>query len=571
VVLKGGRDKRQRREEGKEGGDTSGEETTLVPRLTHDVFCPAFETVVRSLVSRLGDVNSGMSDAALNALGQLARWPEMGATFVAQVGLKRLFKWEELMARCVTNRLLLLRNLLEIAKETGGAGAGVLAAASLKFANDAGAFESTNESIAAAAKKLEEISLGMMGDNAGMLIGDLKGVSLLAELQRAERQRHVKLEKLCEQSKTKGMDLEHLAEAVDKVSTDVDESVARVDAEVDAVFDQMQEKLNTRRAEVKKMLKDIGGAKSAALGKQVGEIREMKKNMEETAKMARNALDMLHLEEYSAMIEPLTKHLEGLGDSYSTLQREACDDSSIAFVGGGREKVVAGIFEHFGAIHSSSDTLPGFQKLAGDVGDGRSPRKGTRKKPGKENKENEGPIAEGSNDDDEYDVLEKSKSIHLTVRALIPRIGDGVTNDEFHEENNGTKDTVVVEIRKGSERQAAKVGHAEILGRVIIVNSIEQPPRDDYKVEQYFESLYTQTEILDIPDGWAESDKKLIKKRRDPVTHRSVPTTRFTKVVRFQGESVWAQKLRREAKLNSIDGGMDWKAEISKVDEVLWK
>ena len=107
----------------------------------------------------------------------------MGATFVAQVGLKRLFKWEELMARCVTNRLLLLYTLLEIAKETGGAGAGVLAAASLKFADDAGAFESTNESIAAAAKKLEKISLGMMGDNAGMLISDLKGVSLLAEVR----------------------------------------------------------------------------------------------------------------------------------------------------------------------------------------------------------------------------------------------------------------------------------------------------------------------------------------------------------------------------------------------------
>ena len=141
------------------------------------------------------------------------------------------------------------------------------------------------------------------------------------QLQRAERQRHVKLEKLCEQSKTKGMDLEHLAEAVDKVSTAVDESVAHVHAEVDAVFDQMQEKLNARRVQVKKMLKDIGGGKSAALGKQVGEIREMKKNMESTAKMARNALDMLHLEEYSAMIEPLTKHLEGLGDNYSKVRR----------------------------------------------------------------------------------------------------------------------------------------------------------------------------------------------------------------------------------------------------------
>ena len=34
------------------GGADDGEEETLVPRLTHDVFCPAFETVVRTLVSR---------------------------------------------------------------------------------------------------------------------------------------------------------------------------------------------------------------------------------------------------------------------------------------------------------------------------------------------------------------------------------------------------------------------------------------------------------------------------------------------------------------------------------------
>ena len=318
----------------------------------------------------------------------------------------------------------------------------------------------------------------MMGDNAGVLISDLKGVSMLAELQRAERQRHVKLEKLCEQSKTKGMDLEHLAESFDKVSMAVDESMARVDAEIDAVFDLMQEKMNKRREEMKKMLKDIGEGKSAALGKQVSDMYEMKNNMEETANMARNALDMLHLEEYSAMIEPLTKHLDGLGESYSRLQREACDDSSIAFVAGGREKVVSDIFKHFGAIHTSSDTLPGFQKLAGDVGDGRSPKKGARKKVegGGEDKENE----ENVEDDEEYDVLKKSKSIHLTVRALIPRLGDGVINDEFHKEQGpgSTKDTVVVEIRKGSEKQAANAGYAEILGRVIVVNRWDSSSRE---------------------------------------------------------------------------------------------
>jgi hypothetical protein len=55
--------------------------------------------------------------------------------------------------------------------------------------------------------------------------------------------------------------------------------------------------------------------------------------------MARNALDMLHLEEYNAMIEPLTKHLEALGNQHSKLQRDACDDASVVFVAGGREKV----------------------------------------------------------------------------------------------------------------------------------------------------------------------------------------------------------------------------------------
>jgi uncharacterized protein with HEPN domain len=117
------------------------------------------------------------------------------------------------------------------------------------------------------------------------LIGDLKGVSLLAELQRAERQRHMRLQKLCEKTKTTTMDLEHLGEAVKKVSMDVEESAARVEAEIDAVFDLMQQKLNERRAEVKKMLGDIGGGKNAALGKQHEEIEDLKKNMEEVRRV----------------------------------------------------------------------------------------------------------------------------------------------------------------------------------------------------------------------------------------------------------------------------------------------
>jgi hypothetical protein len=153
------------------------------------------------MVARLGDVNSGIAEASLQALSQLGGLDCCGPAFVAQVALKRLFRWEEQMTRPVANRLLLLNRLLHTATDSQAAGAAVLAAASLKFANDCGAFESTSDKVNAAAKELEETALKMMGDNAKLLIGDLKGVSLLAELQRAERQRHVKLEKLVEKSK----------------------------------------------------------------------------------------------------------------------------------------------------------------------------------------------------------------------------------------------------------------------------------------------------------------------------------------------------------------------------------
>ena len=173
----------------------------MVPQLTRDEFCPIIESSVRSMVARLGDVNSGIAEASLQALSQLGGLDCCGPAFVAQVALKRLFRWEEQMTRPVANRLLLLNKLLHTATDSQAAGAAVLAAASLKFANDCGAFESTSDKVNAAAKELEETALKMMGDNAKLLIGDLKGVSLLAELQRAERQRHVKLEKLVEKSK----------------------------------------------------------------------------------------------------------------------------------------------------------------------------------------------------------------------------------------------------------------------------------------------------------------------------------------------------------------------------------
>ena len=179
----------------------SSDAPVMVPKLTRDEFCPIIESSVRSMVARLGDVNSGIAEASLQALSQLGGLDCCGPAFVAQVALKRLFRWEEQMTRPVANRLLLLNRLLHTATDSQAAGAAVLAAASLKFANDCGAFESTSDKVNAAAKELEETALKMMGDNAKLLIGDLKGVSLLAELQRAERQRHVKLEKLVEKSK----------------------------------------------------------------------------------------------------------------------------------------------------------------------------------------------------------------------------------------------------------------------------------------------------------------------------------------------------------------------------------
>lgn len=540
------------------------EPPVLVPKLTRDVFCPIIESSVRSMVARLGDVNSGIAEASFQALSQIGAWDCCGPAFVAQVALKRLFRWEEQMTRPVANRLLLLNQLLHTATGSQTAGAAVLAAASLKFANDCGAFESTNDKVNVAAKELEETALKMMGDNAKLLIGDLKGVSLLAELQRAERQRHVKLEKLVEKSKTLTLDMEHIGEAVEKTILDVNDSVSKVEEDVDSVFDSMVAKLNERRSQVKKHLKDIGDGKTGALESQKKDIEKLRTGLDETGRMAGDALNMLHKEEYNALIEPLTKHLESLGAEHAKMQRESCDNSVIAFVVGGTEKVVDSIVENMGAIHTSSDVLPGFQKLAGDFGDGleRSPVKPRRKGAAGDVVAK---VEEGEGDENQLAI---NKDIHLTVRALVPRQGlEGV--DEYHKAP--PRETVVVEVRKGSPELLAKEGHeGEILGRVIIVNQIESPPRDDYSVSQYFESLYTQAEIQELPNGWHDSDQKLIEKRRSVVTHRSVPTTRISKVVKFAGDSVWAKKLRKEASENSAYS-IDWKKDMREIDAALWE
>ena len=136
------------------------------------------------------------------------------------------------MWRPVSNRLKLLEKLLKFANQEGSAGAGVLAAASLKFAKDCGAFESNHESIGVAAKALENVALEIMGENANIMIGDLKATSALAEIQKAERARYVNLEKLVSTATTQSMDLDHLSENVQSTIDDVEASEERVLGEV---------------------------------------------------------------------------------------------------------------------------------------------------------------------------------------------------------------------------------------------------------------------------------------------------------------------------------------------------
>ena len=527
--------------------------------MTKDVFCPLIESTVRALVGRLGDNHSGISDAALEALERIGSWPCCGAAFVAQIALKRLYKWEELMWRPVSNRLKLLERLLSSAVEEGSAGAGILAAASLKFANDCGAFESSHQAVEEAGKALGERAMAVMGENAQLMIGDLRGTSALAELQKAERARYVKLEKLVEKAKTQSMDLEHLSGNVQRTIDDVKASEEKVVGEVDELFDRIAAELEKRRQAVKSMVTNIMDGKSAALVHQKEDLDAIKTGIDETVAMSQNSMQMLHKEEYSTLIEPLTKHLEILGEQQKNSRRTSCDDSVVDFVGGSGEQLISGLVASFGAIYTSSDSLPGF----GIEGGG-----------GANNNENESgnknAVVEKSTDGKEREKdVEMGRDIHLTVRALIPKNNGGLVGDAYHQAP--PRDTVVVEVRRGSEREVARTGvDGEILGRVVIVNTIMSPPRDEYKVEQYFEQMYTRA---DLHEDFGERDGVLVKDRRSKVTHRNVPTTRFTKTINFTSEdSRWMKQLRSKAaafsyqkELATVEEGLS-----PRVEEALW-
>ena len=83
--------------------------------------------------------------------------------------------------------------------------------------------------------------------------------------------------------------------------------------------------------------------------------------------------------------------------------------------------------------------------------------------------------------------------------------------------------------------------------------------------------LYTQT---DLHPDFLEKDKEFVESRRSPVTHRNVPTTRFTKAIKFTNEdSRWMKKLRQQAatfswqkELVSAEEGLS-----PRVEEELWK
>jgi len=422
----------------------------------------------------------------------------------------------------------------------------------LRFAKDCGAFESSHQAVGEAAGGLEKAALRIMGDDAKVMIGDMKATSLLGEMQKAERARYVSLEKLVERSITQSMDLEHLSGNVQQTIDDVASAEERVLGEVDGMFDRLVKELEGRRAEMRARVKGVSGGKTNALTHQKEDIDGLKKGMDETVVMAKDAMKMLHKEEYNVLIEPLSKHLELLGVQHKNTTRASCDDSSIQWVAGGGEQAVVGIVESMGAIHTSSDSLPGFEK----GGEGGEVNDVVEKK-----EEGEG-VKTGD--------IEMGRDIHLTVRALVPKNNGGLVGDPYHQAP--PKDTVVVEVRKGSEKQVARSGvEGEVLGRVIIVNTIMNPPRDEYKVEQYFESLQTQTELH---QDFEKKDKEWVKERRSKVAYRNVPTTRFTKSIQFTNEdSRWMKKLRREAaqfswqkELISVEEGLS-----PRVDEALWK
>ena len=107
-------------------------------RMDRDVICPLISEFVRIVVLRLSDSNSHVAVRALATIVKLSKWDNVGATFLAQIALLRMHKWEEKNTRAVAMRLRLLTELLEILLDSGDSAksAGVLASSMLKFAWD---------------------------------------------------------------------------------------------------------------------------------------------------------------------------------------------------------------------------------------------------------------------------------------------------------------------------------------------------------------------------------------------------------------------------------------------------
>ena len=130
----------------------------------------------------------------------------------------------------------------------------------------------------------------------------------------------------------------------------------------------------------------------------------------------------------------------------------------------------------------------------------------------------------------------EEERIHLTVRSMLPK--NNVSLDSASSSDavgvSTPQDTIVVEVRSGTEWDARKDGgDGAVLGRGIVVNSVERPPRDAFTTAQFFESFYTHA-----------GDEDTVTVRH---SDSGVPTTRFTKVLKFNGESKMAKELRERA------------------------
>jgi len=471
-------------------------------------MCAISEDLIRGIIDRLGDTNSSVAESSLSSLLALSRLT--GIAFVAQIALRRLHKWEEKNSRAVANRLKLLNQLLTdmLATTDRNNSAGILASSSLKFAYDCGSFEdSVESSIQNEANHLENVALEAMGSEASEFMREQKGTSVYAQLLEAEKDRHKKLEDCIGVGVAKISDLEKLNDNMLEARTKVQASVANVDSQIDRIFDVMQASLIKRRDEVKSMLSDIRSGKEKVLTMQSDEMADLRNKLQETCRMARDALNTVHREEYSALVEPITQHLEMLSAAHDGLKREPGEDSSVSWISGGTEKVFERMISNFGALHTSSDVVPGLESDDLDVEMNANPDANT----------------------------DADTRIHLTVKSLLPKNNLSLDASSNGQAGDGTpKDTFVVEVRSGTEWDCSKNGNdGEILGRVIIVNAVERPPRDAYTTSQFFESLYTHVN--------SEDDKTIRN------SSNGVPTTRVTKLLKFNGESKLAAELRLQA------------------------